>query len=280
MTSTYGQSVVEKIALNACSHLDSVQNFDQLETSVKNSIAMSMAKIMQEGSLEERKQLMSTVENIRSLYTKSVEILPGLCYNVRRLMIEEKTNRFYRMSDNQLANDHYNSGNLLLESGDFKKAIKEFNAAIKLDKNFIYAIDNLAVSYRRQNDFKTATKYYEQSLEIFPEGNVALLNIAVAQLHLHNDDNALKYYEQLKFLYPNDPEGYFGTAKILLIRSEYENALDNLFSAHIRYVNMNSEYVKDSEQLIGALASKLKEIGRTDILDKKAKEYNIEIDMR
>ena len=146
-------------------------------------------------------------------------MLPSYCYNVRRLIIEDKKNRFYKRSDNQQANFHFDKGNDFMESGDYKNAIKEFESAVKFDNNLVYAIDNLAISYRHLENYKTAIKYYNQSLDIFPEGDVALLNIAVSYSFLEDDENSIKSYSKLKFLYPDDPEGYFGLAKMYFIIS-------------------------------------------------------------
>lgn len=276
VTITQGQTLTEKIVLNACEYLDSIDNFQVLQDSIQPSITAAMAKVMTEGNPEEMK-LLGTVEGIRGTLKESFEMLPSYCYNVRRLIIEDKKNRFYKRSDNQQANFHFDKGNDFMESGDYKNAIKEFESAVKFDNNLVYAIDNLAISYRHLENYKTAIKYYNQSLDIFPEGDVALLNIAVSYSFLEDDENSIKSYSKLKFLYPDDPEGYFGLAKMYFIKGDYENALDNIFIAHKIYVNNNSDYVKDSEQLMSLMFSKLKDLNKMDLIDKKAKEHNITI---
>ncbi len=270
----FGQSLTEKVALNACEYLDSIDNYVQLQDSIKSSITAAIGKVMMEGTLDERKQI-GTVEGIRGTLKDVYDILPSYCYNVRRLMIEEKKVMFYKKSDNFSANEHFEKGNTLMDLGDYKNSIKEFKSAIKLDKNFVYAIDHLAISYRRQENFKTAIKYYLKSLKIFPEGDIALLNIAVIYSFLEDNDNSLKYYDYLKFFYPDNPEGYFGSAKLLFIKADYESALDNLFVAHRIYNETNSDYIKDSEQLMNLMFSKLNELNKQDLIDKKAKEHNI-----
>ena len=275
-TITQGQTLTEKIAQNACEYLDSIDNFQVLQDSIQPSITAAMAEVMMEGTPEERK-LIGTVEGIRGTLKESFEILPSYCYNVRRLVIEDKKSRFYKRSDNQQANVHFDKGNDFMENGDYKNAIKEFKSAVKSDNNFVYAIDHLAISYRHLENYKTAIKYYKQSLDIFPEGDVALLNIAVSYSFLEDDENSIKNYSQLKFLYPDNPEGYFGLAKMYFIKGDYENALDNIFIAHRIYVNTNSNYVKDSKQLMSLMFSKLKELNKMDLIDKKAKEHNITI---
>ena len=271
-----GQSLVEKIALDACQSLDSIESYKTLQDSIQGKVASAMANTLMGRTSEEKKRL-ATVEGIRGTIKEVYEILPSYCYNIRRLMLKEKKKNFYKISDNSSANEHFQKGNILMESGSYKNSIKEFKRAIKLDQNFVYAIDHLAIAYRRLEDFKTAIKYYKQSLDLFPEGEVALLNIAVSYLALEKDDDSLKYYELLKFYYRDDPEGYFGTAKILLIKEDYENALDNLFVAHRIYTETNSKYLEDSEKLMNMMFSKLKEINKEELIEKKAKEHNISI---
>lgn len=271
-----GQTLPEKIAINACKYLDSISDINILQDSIKGSIAKSMGDVMMNGTLEERRQI-TTVEGIRGTIKEAYDILPSYCYNVRRLVIENKKTKFYGLSDNLEANKYFDKGNQYLESRNFKKAIKEFKSAVKFDPNFVYAIDHLAISYRRQEDYKSAVKYYKKSLEIFPEGNVALLNIAVCYSNLKDDEKSIKNYAELKFLYPNDPEGYFGLARMLLIKEDYENALDNLFIAHRIYIQTDSEYQKDSQKLFEFISAKLEKLGKSELIERKAKENNITI---
>lgn len=272
-----GQSLAEKIALKACGHLDSIENFQILHDSIRPSLTAAMAIAHTEGTIEE-KEILGNVEGIRGTFKTAYDLLPSYCYNVRRLILEDKTAKFYKTTDNHQANAHFEKGNAYMESGDYDNAIKEFKSAIKIDSQFIYALDHLAISYRRQEKFKTAIKYYEKSLKIFPEGYVALLNIAVAFSFLEDNTNSIKNYEQLKYLYPDDPEGYFGLAKMLLLAGDYDNALDNLFVAHRIYVESNSGYMEDSEQLMHIVYRQLKEENKLDLMKQKAAEHNVIIE--
>jgi tetratricopeptide (TPR) repeat protein len=277
ISSLQGQTLSEKIALIACERLDSIDNFKSLQDSIQPSITAAMATVMMKGTLDERKQI-GTVEGIRGTLKEAFEILPRYCYNVRRLVIEDKRRIFYKESNNSKANTHYDKGNNYMEKGDFKNARKEFQSAIKLDEKFVYALDHLAISYRRQDDYKSAITYYKKSLDIFPEGDVALLNIAVCYSFLLDKENAMKYYDQMRYLYPKNPEGYYGAAKVLFINADYEKALENLFVSHRMYSESRSELTKDSQKLIELFYSKLKELNQLDLFDRKAQEYGITIE--
>lgn len=277
LTSLHGQTLSEKIALIACERLDSIDNFETLQDSIQPSITAAMATVMMKGTLEERKQI-GTVEGIRGTLKEAFEILPSHCYNVRRLIIESKRKIFYKESDNLKANVHFDKGNDYMEKEDYKSARKEFESAVKLDDKFVYAIDHLAISYRRQNNYKSAITYYKKSLVIFPEGDVALLNIAVCYSFLSDKENTMKFYNQMKYLYPDNPEGYYGAAKFQFTNGDYENALENLFISHRIYSENKSELVNDSQKLIELFYSKLKELNQLNLFDSKAKEYGITIE--
>lgn len=274
-----GQTLAEKVAENTCAHLETIDDLNTLEDSLQAKIAIGMAEAMIDGSDEDRTQL-GNIENIRSILKEVQEMLPSYCYHVRRLIIESRKAQFYKKSDNVKANERFEKGNDFMKKGDFKKAEKEFKAAVKLDDKFVYAIDHLAVAYRRQEEYQSALKYYKQSLEIFPEGDLALLNIAVVYTLLQDYENTTKNYEKLKYLYPDNPEGYFGLARMYFLSEDYEKALDNLFLAHRIYVATESNYVKDSAALLSIMFAKLKTLDKTDLITQKAKEYNVNIDMK
>ena len=262
--------------MEACTYLDSIDNFEVLQDSIQGSLAMAIANRMIDGSPEERNTL-SQVEGMQRVAEEAIDLLPQYCYPVRRLIIEEKTRLWYQLSEHDQANAHFKKGNAYLQSGDYDLAIKEYKKATKIDDEFVYALDHLAIAHRRKGDLKTALKYYKKSLELFPEGEISLLNTAVCYLLLEDLDQALDYYGQMQYYYPQNPEGYFGLAKIQFIKKDYEPALDNLFIAHRMYVETGSDYVSDSEQLLSIFYQSLQEMDKLDLFHQKAKEHHIDI---
>lgn len=277
VSTSQAQTLTEKIVLNACEYLESIDDYQVLQDSIRPSITAAVAEVIMEDTSQE-KEIIGTVEGIRGVLSESLKILPDYCYNVRRLIIEDKKNRFYKRSDNPQANTYFDEGNKFMEEENYKSAVQEFKSAVKSDNNFVYAIDHLAISYRQLKNYKVAIKYYKKSLDVFPEGDVALLNIAVCYSFIDDVINSIESYKQLKFYYPNNPEGYFGLAKMLLLTSDYENALDNIFIAHRIYVETYSHYVKDSEQLMEIMFAKLTELNKTDLIKKKVEEHNIALE--
>lgn len=201
---------------------------------------------MSTASNEER-GLLSTIDGMKTTLLEALILVTNNCSHVRNLLIEKRRSIYYRNSDNVEAQMYYEEGIRYLQDGDYPNAILNYRRAIKQDKKFVYAIDNLAVAYRKQEDLKRALKQYNRSLEIFPEGNVALTNAAA--IHSLNEDyeNAADLYMKLKFYYPENPEGYFGLGKIFYLMKVYDKALDNIFFAHRKYLEIDSDYVEDSK---------------------------------
>lgn len=273
----HGQSLEEKIAQEACQYLESLETIEEIDDSIRGSIVAAMVTMLPETTDEDRMKMI-TVEGIQGILKESKDLIPTYCYNVRRLLIEYKKNQFYTISKNKEATNYFREGNKLMQNGDYKKAIKKFKSAIKLDEKFVYAIDHLAICHRHLKEYKKALKYYKQSLDIFPEGDVALLNIAVVYSLLNDVENAVKNYEALAFLYPDNPEGYFGLARTLFIQEDYENSLDNLFIAHRIYTETESDYIADSEKLLAFIIKELKKLERMDLVYKMAKKHDIVIE--
>ena len=272
----HGQSLEEKIVEASCQYLESIESLEMFEDSVNNAITKAAAEIIADGTDEEKKRI-STVEGIREVLDKSKKMIPTYCPNIRRLVIEYRTKIYYVRSENEKANDYFDEGNVLMDKKAYKKAIKKFKSAIKLDKAFVFALDHIAICYRQLEKYDKSLEYYEKSLEVFSEGNVALLNIGVIYHFLENYEKSAETYYELVFLYPDDPEGYFGLARTFFVQEKYEAALNNLFIAHRIYVETESAYVKDSEKLLAYITAELKGKGQIELLYKVAEEHDIVI---
>lgn len=77
---------------------------------------------------------------------------------------------------------------------------------------------------------------------------------------------------------PNNAEGYFGAGKNYLTLNDDEKALDQIFKAHRIYTINKSEYVKDTETLMGAIYQKMKKENKEEVFKKIAAENNIAIE--
>ncbi|MBK8501075.1 MAG: tetratricopeptide repeat protein [Saprospiraceae bacterium] len=273
------QVLSNRIASQACKSLESITDFQTLEDSLDSNIASAMAEIMSTASNEER-GLLSTIDGMKSTLLEALILVTNNCSHVRNLLIEKRRSIYYRNSDNVEAQMYYEEGTRYLQDGDYPNAILNYRRAIKQDRKFVYAIDNLAVAYRKQEVLKRALKQYNRSLEIFPEGSVALTNAAVIHSFNEDYDNAADLYTKLKFYYPENPEGYFGLGKIFYLMKVYDKALDNIFFAHRKYLEIDSDYVEDSQKLIDIVVSDLRRMNMIELVEQKAKEHNIKMELK
>ena len=275
--SASGQDLIELISNRICNCIDTIENIGSLETKLDSCINESVTVFWNSDDDEQLEHFASsdTIQNtIDSVMTGFVQ----RCPKVMAFLLAEKEEKFYKLSGSGVANQYYNDGNQSFTSSDFKTAEKQFLKAIKEDRKFVYAYDNLGLTYRHLKDYKNSVRYYAKSLEIFPEGRNALQNQAVVFLELKDNLNALKNYFILISLYPDNPEGYFGSARVQYNNEDYENALEYAFYAYKLYLFQQSDNVKDIEELILLIRDKMKEQNKLDNFSKKAKEYGIPVD--
>lgn len=277
LSTASAQDLITRVAMEMCNCVDTIENMDSLDVKLNRCAPIAFETIL-ENSSEEVQEIYSTDEAFEETLKKAFEVLLSECPKIRFFIIEERRSTFYKPSDSESANRYYEAGNALLEKDEYKGAIKNYSKAIKKDPQFIYAIDNLAISYRRSGDNKNAVKYYLKSLDIYPEGSYALQNLAVAYTHMEEYNMALESYDKLVYYYPSDPEGYFGLGKVMVLVEDYEKAIDYVFIAHKIYTIQGSDYSKDTHELAIVIFNKLKEKDKLGLFYQKAKEYGIAVD--
>jgi len=276
LTSVSGQDIIEKISKQLCNCIDTIENMDSLQNKLDRCMPEALSLVWNFDDAEEDNQFADN-DSINKVVDSVMENLAFSCPKIRVFVLSDKEAKFYKMSGSDVANNYYNAGYKAFNEGDFKTAEKQYEKAIKADPDFIYAFDNLGLTYRKLGDYKKAIKYYSKSLEIYPEGSFALQNEAITFLYLKDTENALKNYTILVNLYPDNPEGFFGTARINFMKGNYEEALDYAFYSHKMYVSQKSDYAKDSEELISLIHNKMKDQNKLDIFFQKAKEYGIDV---
>lgn len=275
-SSVSGQDLIERICVSICNCVDTIENMDSLQNKIDRCLPESMAVYFTSGD-EYETTFLSNVDTIKKTIDDVMGNLTYYCPEIKEFILSDKQEQFYKMSDSEIANKLYNDGSAALQSKNYKAAEKNFIKAIKESPSWVLPLDDVGLTYRLMGNYKKAIKYYGKSLEIYPEGPYAIQNQAVAFTFIEDYKNALKNYSLLIDLYPENPEGYFGKGKTLFLIEDYENALDYIFHCHKIYSSQNSDYVKDTETLVGAIHNKLKEQNKTDIFFKKAEDHGITI---
>jgi tetratricopeptide (TPR) repeat protein len=272
-----GQDLIEKISEHICNCIDTIENMDSLQAKLDRCASETLEIYFTSDDSDDDNEFADDNDTLSRTMDAVIPKLGYYCPKIRKFLLADKENHFYKRSDSEAANDSYQKGYEALKSEDFKNAEKYYNEAIKADPFFVFAYDDLALTYRKSGDYKKAIKFYDKSIEIYPEGSYALQNQAVAYTYLKDYSSALYNYEQLMKLYPDNPEGFYGAAKIYFLKEEFETALDYAFYVHKMYVTLKSDYVKDTEDLIQSIYAKMKEQNKLDIFNRKAEEHGIKL---
>jgi len=272
----FAQLPEEIIADKACENLQNLTSYEHIDDSIKAHIIKATTQHYFSNKKNDLPPKAFTVEAITERFLNTHSALIKRCPSVRALIIQRKSDQFYTSSKNEKANTFFETGNTYLQQNKYKDATKAFKKSIKLDPEFVYAHDHLAITYRKQDLFKKAIGTYNKSLKIFPEGNLALLNLAAIYTLQGKEDKAQDTFLKLRYLYPKDPEGYFGLAKLLILKRQFKEALHNLCSAHLFYAENDSPYLKDSEFLMQIVHSEMDKNGQEKSFMEITKAYNID----
>jgi tetratricopeptide (TPR) repeat protein len=181
----------------------------------------------------------------------------------------------YSISNDARAREEYYLGIEADKKENIKHAITHYEKALKIDSLFVFAWDNLGLSYRKLNKIDKAIYAYEKSLSIDSTGKMPLHNLPVAYEMSKNYDMALKKYLEISKLYPDDPEAFYGSSRMYIFKENYENALEDMCTAYNLYVKQNSPYKGDAVKMINMLYHKFKEINKLDVFDRIMKENHI-----
>ncbi len=209
-------------------------------------------------------------------YYKLERWLKDNCAVMTSMVATNDVVREKSFSNNKDAMKAYNEGVRLMQAENYKQAIPFFEKAVGLDPEFVFAWDNLGVSYRRTNDFGKAESAYKASLQIDPKGRTALMNLPVVYHKQQKNEEAIAAYRRLLEVYNDDPESYYGIALVYLEnKKDHETALPYICKAYNLYVEQRSPYRSDAEKLIGQIYRQMKAAGKEEAFFKVLKEHNI-----
>lgn len=101
---------------------------------------------------------------------------------------------FYKPKANTSAVLANKTGIAYHQMGDLNNAKKYYERAVKLDKNYSEAINNLGTIHYARKSYGNAIKQYEKALVLSPDSPSVLTNIGTAYFARKKYDEALKYY--------------------------------------------------------------------------------------
>jgi tetratricopeptide (TPR) repeat protein len=198
------------------------------------------------------------------------------CVSLINAVAAHNEESYTSFSKNPKAVKEYNEGVEYMKKNDLKKAVSNFERAVKIDSKFAFAWDNLGICNRKLGNYDEAITAYEKSLEIDPEGVTPLHNIPVVYEFQKKFDKALSAYRSLQEKHPDDPEAYYGQGRVYTyFQVDLEKGLQNMCKAYNLYTNSGSPYRVDAEKNINYIYGKMKEAGNEKDFFRILKENKI-----
>jgi tetratricopeptide (TPR) repeat protein len=275
-----------------CTHKISVEQprekiIEEINTCIASSTIMAQMsgidfKAEAENALKKEKTAADTTKLVYTIVAdKNFDEIQAYmfetCEAVKYLMAVNNDKLSKSITKNKKALAFYEEGQGYSAREEHNMAVVSYNKAVKADPKFVFAWDNLGMSYRKMGNYKEAIKCYQKSLDIEPRGIMPLQNMAVAYEYLKDNKSAGETYEKLISLYPNDPEGFYGAARSYYATENYEKAADYIFKAYLLYSKQKSPYVNDAMTLIRSYYADLKEKNKLNILLKAAENNKIDL---
>ena len=272
---SYGQTFEQAAAEKSCKCIKKLTELT--DDSYRNCISTAMTESLTVGNSKENVEKIGTVDGIKSTLLKIDAIVKNICTVDRTAELEKKKDLFYAYSKNTKATNSYKIGKDFMEKQNYKSAIENFENAVQYNKDFVLALDDMAASHRRLENFDEAIAYYKKSLAIYPEGDFALMNMGVIYNLKKDYNTSNEFYKKLVRFYPENAEGYYGLSRNFAFLGENENALINIIKAHKIYQKENSDYVKDSQQMLEIIFQIMKEEGKEEDFRRIADENDVAI---
>jgi tetratricopeptide (TPR) repeat protein len=284
---------IEKIAGEACDCTEKIDTniprdtiVEKINTCIEGSVmADQMLAIdvdnltgTEEGvEVDTVSQSVNITINPRKDFDEIQSFLFQNCPNIKRLLASNDVESDKSMSKNPKALKYYDEAQDYETDGEYEKAIELYKKAIKEDKNFAFAWDNIGLCYRKSNNYTEAIKCYEQSLKIDPAGAMPRQNIAIAYEYLKDYKKAAAAYEAVIKHDPKNPEGYYGAGRAFYFDENFEKGVDYMFKAYKMYSEANSPYIEDAQNMLGAMYDDLEKKGKIAIFETAAKNNGVEI---
>lgn len=154
----------------------------------------------------------------------------------------------------ELAKEYFDKAYDFSNNGDYVNAEFFYLKALEEDENYVKAIDNMGLTYRKMKKYDKAMEYYNRSISLNPNGITAHQNLASVYIILKNYEAAIVQYEEIIGIEPNNPEGYFGLANSYLMIGKYDNAMINAKKATEIYVATESHYINEGYYMSGLIS--------------------------
>ncbi len=183
----------------------------------------------------------------------------------------------YQGSKNYKAVEFYNKAVIEQGKDSIENAIEFYKKALEIDSNYVLALDNIGICYRRLGKADLAIDSYQKSIAIFPKGTFAHVNLALIYSLQEKTDLAIIEYEKVVKLNPSEPEGYFGLAMMYFNNKDADNAILNAKECVRLYKASESGMEGDGEYLLAQSYYLKEEDEKAKYWFKRAKENGVDV---
>jgi type IV pilus biogenesis/stability protein PilW len=129
---------------------------------------------------------------------------------------------------------------------DYPKAVKHFQEALDIDKNFSEAATNLGNAYAQMGEFDKAIRSYRTAVSNpqYKNAAMALNNMGMVYYRLSRPDDALSAFKEALRRYSDFPAPYYGLALCYNAKGQYGDAA----LALTRAISLDPLYRGDKEK--------------------------------
>ncbi len=138
------------------------------------------------------------------------------------------------------ARTYYHKGNNLFESGDFDKAIENYNMAIILNPTFSEAYFNRGLSYYNLKNFDKSISDYTKATELDPKNPVIFNNRGDAYYRKQDFQNAIVDYDKALVINKKYLKAFYNRGLAYACLQDYEKAVDDF----TQVVGLNPEFAE------------------------------------
>ncbi len=168
------------------------------------------------------------------------------------------------------ADDLYKAGLKLMDTLEYKKAIKKFEGALKINKELPQCYNKMAKCKLELKDYKGAEKDMNMSLKLAPDNAEGLKLLGRILFLEQKYADAKKNYDASKKINLEDPELHFYIAELQVVGKDVKGAISSLMFS----IDVNENY-KQSYLLLGKLRFEQKDYLKAIVdLSKYIAKYN------
>ncbi len=138
------------------------------------------------------------------------------------------------------ARTYYHKGNNLFESGDYDKAIENYNMAIILNPTFSEAYFNRGLSYYNLKNFDKSISDYTKATELDPKNPVIFNNRGDAYYRKQDFQNAIVDYDKALAINKKYLKAFYNRGLAYACLQDYEKAVDDF----TQVVGLNPEFAE------------------------------------